>query len=54
MNPAPLAYLLVDQERAQGADGSPLKSEDPRWQDLALVTQMVIESVGRALIRKVG
>lgn len=53
-----VVVALIDQEStlktlAQGSDGFFLKSENPRYPDLAPVTQMDIQGVVRTLIRKV-
>jgi repressor LexA len=52
-----VVVALIDQEStlktlAQGSDGYFLKSENPRYPDLAPVTQMDIQGVVRSLIRK--
>jgi len=54
-----IVVALIDQEStlkslAKGADGSFLKSENPLYPDLLPVTQLTIQGVVRALIRKVS
>ena len=54
-----IVVALIDRENtlktlAQGTDGSFLKAENQRYPDLLPVTELTIQGVVRALIRKVG
>lgn len=54
-----VVVALIDREStlktlAQGPDGGFLKAENQRYPDLLPVTEMTIQGVVRALIRKVG
>lgn len=54
-----IVVALIDRENtlktlAQGPDGSFLKAENQRYPDLLPVTELTIQGVVRALLRKVG
>ncbi len=54
-----VVVALIDREStlktlAHGPDGGFLKAENQRYPDLLPVTEMTIQGVVRALIRKVG